>query len=75
MSGVLAGDETVSTQDERLAAAARKFQRSMEKLNLGVTISADGQPAVAVTVKCPHCDRYIGNLSAHIAAKHPGETP
>lgn len=63
----------MSTQEQRLAAIARKFQRDMEKMNMGVTISHRGGPPVAITSKCPHCEKYIGNLPAHIAAKHPGE--
>ena len=64
----------MSTQGERIAASARKFQRSMEKMNMGVTIQLNDEKPVAVTSKCPHCEKYVGNLPAHIAAKHPGAT-
>ena len=67
----------MSAQEERIAEIVRKFQRSTEKMNMGVTISSptyEGGRPVHVTVKCPHCEKYVGNLPVHIAAKHPGET-
>jgi hypothetical protein len=49
----------------------RKFQREMEKMNMGVTIQLNDETPVVVTSKCPYCERYFGDVPSHVKAKHP----
>lgn len=47
--------------------AARKFQRDMQKIGLGVQIKVGGNPAITVTSWCKAC--------GHVAAGSPERCP